>query len=36
MWEGACDRARLARMLRAPAPGDADGAEDHASSTSRS
>jgi Na+/H+-dicarboxylate symporter len=36
MWEGACDRARLTRMLRAPAPGDADGAEGHARSTSRS
>ncbi|MEX3933748.1 C4-dicarboxylate transporter DctA [Paraburkholderia phymatum] len=33
LWEGACDRARLAQMLRAAAPGCPDGANDAATDT---
>ncbi|CAG9216252.1 C4 dicarboxylate/orotate:H(+) symporter [Paraburkholderia sabiae] len=35
MWEGACDRARLARMLRAAEPGRTDVANDPATDTPR-
>ena len=33
MWEGACDRTRLAQMLRAAAPSGADGGQDPARDT---
>ena len=35
MWEGACDRARLAQMLRVAEPGRAGGAGDASKDTLR-
>ncbi|SEJ14034.1 C4-dicarboxylate transporter DctA [Paraburkholderia diazotrophica] len=35
LWEGACDRARLAQMLRVAEPGRQDGANDAATDTAR-